>query len=120
MPNLHEVSESESQVLQFQDLEPRQALRAEEADRWTRRTFCLPLVVDRTTSIRPEPIEEFLSFSSSLWVSGKADLDNGVVEAKASPRVVVYTEFPEGGDGVYCIGYFCHEYETGHGCDVES
>ena len=114
------MSESESQVLQFQDPEPRQALKAEEADRGTRRTFCLPLVVDRTTSIRPEPTEEFLSFSSSLWVSGKANLDNGVVEAKASHREAVYTKFPEGGHGVCCIAYFCHEYETGHGCDVES
>ena len=114
------MSESESQVLQFQDPEPRQALRAEEEDRWTRRTFCLPLVVDRTTSIRPEPTEEFLSFSSSLWVSGEANLDNGVVEAKASHREAVYTELPVGGDGVCCIGYFCHGRETGHGYAVGS
>ena len=54
----------------------------------------MPLVVDETTSIRPEPIEEFLSLSSSFWVSGKANWGSGEVEAKASLRAKVYTELP--------------------------
>ena len=43
-----------------------------------------------------------------------------MVEAKASHREVVYTEYPEGGDGVCGTEYVCHGNETVHVSDGES
>ena len=43
-----------------------------------------------------------------------------MVEAKASLREEVYTEFPEGGDGVCGTEYACRGSETVHVSDAES